>query len=237
MPLPIGVGLLLFRAALAPALAALRACPPCALWLFAPSSPAQLSVWTLALRTTVPSCKLFIQVASIAEAAAALDDGRADVLVAQGVADAGGHGAQHGSSIVALVPEIVALVERRGMQGRIAVVAAGGVVNGAGVAAALCLGADGVAMGTRFVAASESDAPEGLRSVVVAATDGGVRTVRTRIYDDLRGTGFWPQSYGGRAIVNRSWEEHVQGRDVGELRDEYDRAVKSGDWSRLTAYA
>ncbi|HEY0790430.1 MAG TPA: nitronate monooxygenase [Chthoniobacterales bacterium] len=72
-------------------------------------------------------------------------DGR---LVAQGT-EAGGHGASRG--LITLVPEIVDLVGAR-----IPVVAAGGIADGRGLAAALVLGAAGVLMGTRFYASKEA---------------------------------------------------------------------------------
>jgi len=84
-----------------------------------------------------------------------------DVIVAQG-SEAGGHRstwvktrtAQEASvGLVVLVPEVAAAVE-------VPVVASGGIVDGRGLVAALALGAQGVLLGTRFVATRESMAPE-----------------------------------------------------------------------------
>lgn len=98
---------------------------------------------------------------------ASVDDGRAaaangvDVVVAQG-GEAGGHrsfgtkrpeGEVRGPSTLVLVP---AMVDAIGDE--VPVLAAGGVVDGRGLAAMLALGADGVLMGTRFVATAESEA-------------------------------------------------------------------------------
>lgn len=69
----------------------------------------------------------------------------ADAVVAEGC-ESGGHVGE--STTMALVPQVVDAVE-------IPVIAAGGIADGRGVAAALMLGAEGVQMGTRFVATTE----------------------------------------------------------------------------------
>ena len=71
----------------------------------------------------------------------------ADVIIAQG-GEAGGHGGW--VSTLVLVTETVALA------GDVPVLAAGGIAGGAGLAAALALGAQGVSMGTRFLASTEA---------------------------------------------------------------------------------
>jgi nitronate monooxygenase/enoyl-[acyl-carrier protein] reductase II len=85
------------------------------------------------------------QVMSRAQAEEALAAG-ADVVVAQG-GEAGGNGGW--VSTIVLVPQVVDLA------GDVPVVAAGGIADGRGLAAALALGAQGVSMGTRFLAATE----------------------------------------------------------------------------------
>lgn len=85
------------------------------------------------------------QVIDIDEAEQALDAG-ADVLIAQG-GEAGGHGGW--VSTMVLVPAVVDLA------GDVPVLAAGGIADGRGLAAALALGAQGVSMGTRFLASDE----------------------------------------------------------------------------------
>ena len=88
--------------------------------------------------------------------------------------------------------------------------AAGGVIDGRGLAAALTLGADGVLMGTRFVAAEEPLAPAAAKSRVVRAS--GDDTVRTRVFDMVRGYD-WPPQYRGRALTNR-FSETWHGREA-----------------------
>ncbi len=86
------------------------------------------------------------QALSVKEAEDAVSAG-ADVVVMQGC-DAGGHGKQSESSasIISLIPQA-----RRCISENIPVVAAGGIVDGKGLAASLLLGGDGIVMGTRFI--------------------------------------------------------------------------------------
>ena len=154
------------------------------------------------------------QVQSLAQARAVLRDG-ADIIVAQGT-EAGGHGG--GRATLALVPAVVDLVADAGH--RVPVVAAGGITDGRGLAAALMLGADGVVMGTRFAVASESLATPGAKARVVAAS--GDETLRTTVFDIVRGYR-WPQGYTGRAVRNR-FAEAWHGREDALARDEVARA-------------
>ena len=94
----------------------------------------------------------------------------ADVVVAQGT-EAGGHTGEIGA--MALIPQTVDAV-------KIPVLAAGGIVDGRGVVAALALGAQGAVIGTRFIASQESQAAQGYREAIVKAHDDD--TMRTRAY-------------------------------------------------------
>src|SRR6201992_2577372 len=90
---------------------------------------------------------LILQVTDLEEAREAVDLG-ADVIVAQGT-EGGGHGALRGRSTLPFVPAVVDLA------GPTPVLAAGGIADGRGVAAALALGAAGALIGTRFQATLE----------------------------------------------------------------------------------
>ncbi len=94
----------------------------------------------------------------------------ADVVAAQGT-EAGGHTGEIGT--LALVPQVVDAV-------KIPVVAAGGIVDGRGLVAALALGAQGVVIGTRFIATPEATAAREYREAVVRARQD--ETIRTRCY-------------------------------------------------------
>lgn len=95
-----------------------------------------------------------------------------DLVVAQGT-EAGGHTGQ--IATMALVPQIVDAVGDK-----VPVVAAGGLFDGRGLAAALALGADGVWIGTRFIATPEAQGVTGYKDKLLAIGEDG--TVVTRAY-------------------------------------------------------
>jgi enoyl-[acyl-carrier protein] reductase II len=94
----------------------------------------------------------------------------ADIVAAQGT-EAGGHTGEIGT--LALVPQVVDAV-------KIPVVAAGGIVDGRGVVAALALGAQAAIIGTRFIATPEATAAPAYREAIAAAEQD--QTIRTRCY-------------------------------------------------------
>jgi nitronate monooxygenase/enoyl-[acyl-carrier protein] reductase II len=113
------------------------------------------------------------QVGDVDQARTALDRG-ADVLIAQG-GEAGGHAGF--ISTFVLVPQVVDVA------GNVPVVAAGGIVDGRGLAAALALGAQGVAMGTRFLASEEMSVDPEWKRMIVRAGSGD--TVQAGVVDRL----------------------------------------------------
>jgi len=107
----------------------------------------------------------------VRHAVAAVEAG-CDIVVAQGT-EAGGH-----TGLVATMPLVPQVVDAVG--DRVPVVAAGGIVDGRGLAAALALGADGVWIGTRFIATPEAHVVTGYREAILRGHDDG--TVITRAY-------------------------------------------------------
>lgn len=117
-------------------------------------------------------------------------DAGCDIVVAQGT-EAGGHTGQ--VATMPLVPQIVDAVGRQ-----VPVVAAGGIFDGRGLAAALALGADGVWVGTRFIATPEARSVVGYKEALIDTAEDGttisraysgktMRVVRndyTRFFDD-----------------------------------------------------
>jgi NAD(P)H-dependent flavin oxidoreductase YrpB (nitropropane dioxygenase family) len=129
------------------------------------------------------------QATTVAEAARAVAAG-VDLLIAQGT-EAGGH--MGPAPLWGLLPEVIAAAGGR------PVLAAGGIVDGAGLAAALCLGAAGVVMGTRFLATPEAAATALHKRQLVAA--GPEATIAGAIPDILWGVP-WP-GVQARALRNR----------------------------------
>ncbi len=138
-----------------------------------------------------------------------------DVLVAQGQ-DAGGHG-RPDRATMGLVPSAV------DRAGDVPVVAAGGIADGRGLAAALALGAAGVSMGTRFLASVEAISTAGEAAALVA--HGAEDTVRTPVIDVVRGPA-WPDGHDGRVVRNQlvdRWHDDPAGlaAHVEELHATY----------------
>ncbi|KAL2168536.1 hypothetical protein VTG60DRAFT_7141 [Thermothelomyces hinnuleus] len=84
-------------------------------------------------------------------------------------------------------------------------------------------------MGTRFLASHEARISKGYQDEVVRAADGGANTVRTHLYNHLRGTFGWPEQFSPRTITNRSWIEHQAGTPFQEIKKRHDEAVSKGD--------
>jgi nitronate monooxygenase len=241
--LPIGVGFQTWAGDLAVASEILERYRPRAVWLFAPRyGQGELDEWTKRIREVSSETKIWIQVASVADAvAAATSEQKPDVLVVQG-ADAGGHSRSKGAGIVTLLPEVFDAVNGGEAEGHIPIVAAGGIVDSRGAAAALVLGASGVAMGTRFLASSEATINRGYQRHVVEAGDGGQSTVRTQLYNYLRGEMNWPKGWDARGLVNESWRDHERGVEFERNRELYKEAVGKGeqgwgDQGRMATYA
>ncbi|PLB43856.1 inosine monophosphate dehydrogenase [Aspergillus steynii IBT 23096] len=244
-PLPIGIGFQLWSDDLATAAAAIQQYQPCAAWLFAPHHTADIQTWTLRIREVAPNTQIWVQVGTIAEVHEILTSAaQPDVLVIQG-AEAGGHGrATDGMGLMTLLPEVADIVAMASSPGRgkIPVFAAGGIADGRGASAALCLGAEGVVMGTRFLAATEARISAGYQNEIVRAGDGAASTTRTLLYNHLRGTFGWPAAYSPRGITNLSFHEHQAGKPFEELKRLHDEALGMGDagWGpqgRLATYA
>ncbi len=108
-------------------------------------------------------CTVVHVVAAVKHARKALDAG-CDAVVAEGF-EAGGHNGVDEITTLALVPQVVDAVP-------LPVLAAGGIADGRGMAAAFALGAEGVQVGTRFAATEESSAHQIYKDLVVRAGDG-----------------------------------------------------------------
>ncbi|KAF3017144.1 hypothetical protein E8E14_010576 [Neopestalotiopsis sp. 37M] len=227
--LPFGVGLILFALTnkRPDIIEVLQQHPPAVVWLFAEPELSDYTVWAEAIRQALPSTQVWIQVSSVAGALELARTARPDVLVMQGT-DAGGHGWERGAGIVSLVPETQDDLAREGLGDGVRVAASGGIVDARGAAAALALGAEAVIMGTRFLASREVEAHPDYQRQIIEARDGGQATVRAEIFDELRGPNIWPTTYNGRALLSKSYEDHVAGVPIEQIRESHTQA-KAGD--------
>ncbi|RHZ67879.1 hypothetical protein CDV55_107555 [Aspergillus turcosus] len=176
---------------------------PVAVWLFAYTHRSQHTELIQALQTAGRDwgLKVIVQVGTVESAKEAIEDG-ADILSVQG-SDAGGHQFKQGAGLMALLPEVSDMVRREYPEKNIPLLAAGGIMDGRGVAAALMLGASGIVMGTRFLCTTECPASDQVKATLIATHDGASSTLKSRVHDEIQGnSGFWPSQYSGRAIVS-----------------------------------
>ena len=140
----------------------------------------------------------------------------ADAVIAEGC-ESGGHVGE--TTTMALVPQVVDAVEK------IPVIAAGGIGDGRGIAAAFMLGAKGVQMGTAFVAAKESQVHENYKQCIIKAKD-----IDTRVTGRTTG-------HPVRALRNQMTKEYLKKEAEGASFEELElltlgslrRAVQEGD--------
>lgn len=183
-------------------------------------------------RIAASGARLICQIQRLDQAPAALEAGAA-LLAAQGT-EAGGHGMNslHGRATFTLVPELADWLA--GNAPDTLLLAAGGIADGRGLAAALALGADGALIGTRYWATQESLAAPGAKAVALATDGDG--TARSAVFDILRRKN-WPAPYdfrAGRNALHRLHENNVEAlRAVPEVaRAQYDHALQAGDFSK-----
>lgn len=146
-------------------------------------------------RVRESGAKLICQVQDLESAAMAVDAG-ADVLIAQGT-EAGGH-----TGSMSLLPLLASVVERHP---DVPVLAAGGIGDGASMAEAMVAGADGVMMGTAFLATVEATDIDDIYKELIVASD-GTDTVLTDAYDIVGGYPF-PAGISDRVRANRFTRE------------------------------
>ncbi|KAI1875673.1 uncharacterized protein JN550_001959 [Neoarthrinium moseri] len=211
---------------------------PALVWLFGSDPSEPLYGELISLLHSVGGSwglKICVQVGSV-DAARQVVRAGADAVVAQG-ADAGGHLWAKAASLMTLLPEIVDMLRREFKDRQVAVVAAGGIVDGRGVAAALALGADAVTMGTRFITSPETDTAPYARKAVLAAQDGGVATTASSHHDAIQGYPTWSRTYTARAITHQGIVDLEHGNSVENVAASFNEAKQQGDESRLVTFA
>jgi nitronate monooxygenase len=190
---PVGIGFITWAAAQNPQVVewAVARRPACLFLSFGDPAP-------FAKLATDAGIPVICQTQTMHHVEEALDAG-ATAIVAQGT-EAGGHGGQRAT--LPFVPEAADFLAKRAPE--VLLLAAGGIADGRGLAAALMLGADGALVGTRFWATDEALTPAAAIPQALAAS--GDATVRTTAIDALRGVP-WPEQYSYRTLENRITRE------------------------------
>lgn len=219
---PWGVGLITWSIGDGILELALRAKPHAVMLSFGDPSP-----YASAIKAA--GCKLICQVQDVVGAVQARKAG-ADIIVAQGT-EGGGHGGARGT--MPLVPAVI------DASGTVPVVAAGGIADGRGLAAALMLGAQGALLGTRFYASREALGHDQAKQRIVNAE--GEQTQRTRVFDIVRGYD-WPNGYTGRALHNtfmRRWtgKEDELAEQSATVSPAFWAAASDGDYETAMVWA
>ena len=175
---------------------------------------------------------LFVQqVHSAAQATKAADAG-VDVIIAQG-GEAGGFGGA--PSTMVLVPQVVDAVAP------LPVVAAGGIADGRGLAAALALGAQGANVGTRFITSEEAELTDGYKAAVLAAEPD--ETVRATFVNELVPPGSQGAFATAPRVVRNSFIDDWYGREEevrrmkGQLVERMRAAMAAGTVHELLVIA
>jgi nitronate monooxygenase len=197
---PWGVGLLTWAIDAAAVEGALAYGPKAVMLSFGDPTP-------FAERVRQAGTVLILQVTDLEEARRAVDLG-AEVIVAQGT-EAGGHGARRGRSTLPFVPVVVDLAAP------VPVLAAGGIADGRGLAAALALGADGALIGSRFQATAEALVAPSIHEAIIEGK--GQDTERSGVLDIVRGSR-WPSTYTARTL-GHPYLDRWRGREA-ELVDD-----------------
>ena len=221
---PFGVNFLLFAARDAAIDAALDARPPVfsAAW-----ARADQDLRALFARAHEAGSQVMYMAGTVPEAVRAKSAG-ADVIVAQGT-EGGGHVGWMATMVV--LPMVVDAV------GSTPVLAAGGIADGRGLAAALALGAQGVLLGTRFLATNESPLHPNFKQAVIDSD--GHDTVLTEIPDIARAN-IWPGAMSRsrrnafiQRWVGREWELRARQAEAAEALE---RARQTGDADNAVLY-
>jgi NAD(P)H-dependent flavin oxidoreductase YrpB (nitropropane dioxygenase family) len=214
---PFGLNLLLFLADAAAIDAVLSARPP----VFSTAWPwPDFDLAPLFARAHAAGARVMHMVSTVHEARRAAEAG-ADIIVAQG-SEGGGHVGLMGT--IVLVPQVVRAVAP------LPVLAAGGIADGAGLAAALTLGAEGVLLGTRFLATPEAPLPDAYKEAICRSD--GHDTLLTELPDVIAGQ-VWPGAFARvlRTPFVQEWlgrEGEVRQRRA-ELLQRIQRAREQGD--------
>lgn len=214
---PFGINSLMFLSDEAGFEAALET-KPAVISLSWPRKDQDVSDWIE--RSHDVGCKVTYMAGDVAEAIRGAEAG-ADIIVAQGT-EGGGHVGWMGTAV--LIPLIVDAVAPT------PVMAAGGIADGRGFAAALALGAEGILLGTRFLATKECGIDANYKQAILESD--GHDTVLTEI-PDIAASQVWPGAMSrvkrNRFVERWSGREWLLRQNLSEAAASVRAARKSGD--------
>ena len=218
----------------------------------------EVPVWTSGIRNPLtflnikkPKNVIFIPAVGSPRQAISVEKSGADAVIVQSW-ESGGHASQIASSV--LIPETAQAV-------KIPVVAAGGFADGRGLAAALSLGAEGIAMGTRFAVTEESPMPLELKQAYIRAKDSDALLsavwdgMPQRAISKMKYHGWWthpwdalPTLFYSKKAFNASWKDIIDNaRILMKMKCSpvqfatgmtiFNRALANGDLTRSFAPA
>jgi enoyl-[acyl-carrier protein] reductase II len=156
-----------------------------------------------------------IPVVASAALAKMMERAGASAVIAEG-GESGGHIGE--AATMPLVPQVVDAV-------KIPVLAAGGIADGRGLAAALMLGAVGVQMGTRFIVAKECGVPEHYKNLIIKASDTSTIVTGRRLGHTVRSLKTPYSRHYAQVEYTDISDEELEALGVGSLR----RAAIDGD--------
>lgn len=168
---------------------------------------------------------VFLTVNTVDEAIRAVNEWRADVIVAQG-AEAGGRGSIHSPPIREFLKAVV-----KAIPDGPPILAAGGITTGAQIASLLAMGAAGVVVGTRFLFTHECMFSDEMKKVLLEA--GPDSTRRSPAYDAIFPPGIWPEGIQARCITNGLVSDYEKGAGAEDLKAK----IASGDRDHMLVYA
>jgi enoyl-[acyl-carrier protein] reductase II len=184
-------------------------------------------------RARASGAKVIHQVHNLHQARRAAELG-VDAIIAQG-GEAGGQGLAAGPSTMVLVPQVVDAVAP------IPVLAAGGIADGRGLAAALMLGAQGANIGTRFLASEEASAAQGWKEAILAAeSEDAIRfEVWERIMPAASDTAYHTVPRVLRTSFVETWRDRPEEATTHaeQVRDEIGAALRAGSVHELVPFS
>ncbi len=150
---------------------------------------------------------IVLHVTSSPELAKKCEDAGVDAVIAEGF-EAGGHNGRDEITTMVLIPQVVRSV-------KIPVIAAGGIGDGRGIAAALSLGAQGVQLGTRFIATIESSAHPDFKKMVIDSKSDSTMVMMKRVVPV-------------RLVKNPFYEEVKKLEESNASKDELEKLLGKG---------